>query len=713
MAAAPGRIARNTSVATRLSLVVLLVALISLVITAVVGLARGGEVTEGVLRERITAIGAGRAEQVELYLGGLERAVISEAISPDTAEAIDEFAAAHRELQRVEPSLAEQRELETHYVDTVAPALSAIRGRQVTAASLIPRDPAAVHLQANYVAPRAEDVGLLDDAGDGSRWSELHSSVNQSGIDFAARIGVDDLYLIEPDDKTIVYSTAKDIDFATSLVTGPQSGTALAALINSFGDDSEAGVAAIADFTRYAPAGDEPSLFVASPVVIRGATAGYVAIRIGPGQISSITTNDGSWGGQGDTGETYVVARDGLMRSDARGFIEDENSYLAAVAEVESASEDQIRSMAMLGTTVLFQPIDDQDVDRALDEEPGLADATNYLGADVVQALRSLDIDGLDWAIVTEVEAQELDQPIEDFVRNLLVAIALFLVAVTFIAVRWADRLLQPLRIISTKLRAVRAGNRIEQGVSSGALPANSPTEFAELAGDIDTMLETLAARNAEAAERAAERRRLLRQILPPQAAHRAAAGETNVIDQVTQATVAVVVIGGLGSLMRAGSTDAARALLDRFVEESDALAKQRGLERIRLTGDAYFAACGTVRPHIDHASRAVSFVLDVRNLVADLGDDGRLISMHAGVDTGPVTVGLTGGSGLVYDAWGPTVQGAADLARRSGSNEVLISAAVRTHLSTRFVVEDRVDVTGGRGTAVVSGRMNEGAPVR
>ena len=131
-------------------------------------------------------------------------------------------------------------------------------------------------------------------------------------------------------------------------------------------------------------------------------------------------------------------------------------------------------------------------------------------------------------------------------------------------------------------------------------------------------------------------------------------------------ATVAVIVISGLGPLMRSGSADRARALLDRFVEESDAIARQRGLERIRLTGDSYFAACGTIRPHVDHAARAAAFVLDVRELVRDLGDDDRAISITAGLDSGPVTVGLTGGSGLVYDAWGSTVQRAADLARRA-----------------------------------------------
>ncbi len=471
------------------------------------------------------------------------------------------------------------------------------------------------------------------------------------------------------------------------------------------------GSATIRDFTSYPAAGDEPSLFVASPVIDDGSLAGYVALRIGPDRISEITTNDGSWVALGDTGETFVVAQDDLMRSDARGFIEDESAYLADVAAEGAASERQIRSMEFFGTTVTFQPVDNKDVTEALELEPELVETTSYLGTDVLQARRALDIDGLEWAMIAEIEREEIEAPIADFARNLLIAIALFLVAITFIAVRWSDRLLQPLRVISADLRAVRAGKAIEPGASSAALPNDSPIEFVDLARDIDSMLETLAARNAAAAERAAERRRLLRRILPPQAANRAEAGERNVVDQVANASVVVVVINGLGPLLTTRSADDVRQFLDHFVEEADALAKQRGLERIRLTGDEYFAACGTVRPVIDHATRTVAFALDVRELLRDLADD-EAITMTVGVDSGPVTVGLTGGSGLVFDAWGPTVQNAAELAHRGTADDVLVSSATRSQVSSTFEIDD-VDSIDDAEFARVTGRANDAEAVR
>jgi class 3 adenylate cyclase len=710
----PRRIARNTSVVTRLSLVVLVVSLVSLVITSIVGLQRGGDLADGVLRDRINALGATRAGEVELYVSALERAAIAQAISPSTAEAIDDFAAAYRELQVQGPSQTDEKDVDQYYLDTVAPELSAVRDRPISAAGLIPQAPAAVYLQANYVVRAGgDDAILLGDAGDGSRWSQLHDDLHQSFSEVAIQTGVDDLYLIEPTNHTIVYSVAKDIDFATSLLTGPQSGSSLAILINSFGDRPERGTAKIRDFTSYTAAGGEPSAFVASPVIANGSLAGFVAFRISPEGLNAITTDNGSWSGEGETEQTYLVARDGLMRSDARDFVEGQTDYLAAVHAAGAATDDQLRLMRRFGTNVLFQPVDDQHVDAALDQAPGLADTSDYLGVDVLQARRALDIDGVEWAMIAQVERQELEQPIVDFTRNLLIAIAIFLVAITFLAVRWSDRLLQPVRVISANLRGVRAGVDSGERLSSATLPNGSASEFVALADDIDTMLTTLNSRNADARARSDERRQLLQRLLPPQAAQRAEAGERDVIDQITNTTIAVLLVRGLGPLLRSGSKNEARLLLDRFVEEADVLAKQRGLERIRLTGDSYVAGCGTVRPHIDHAARTLAFVLDVRELLRDLSDDAsQTISISAGVDSGPVTVGLTGGTGLVYDAWGATVQRAAELAQRATPDTVLVSTSTRTQLPTTFTIDDDSSIAVP-DAVVVTGRSTDPEPAR
>ena len=564
----------------------------------------------------------------------------------------------------------------------MAPELTEARGRPVSPTSLVPVSNAGITLQAQYVVP-TED-GTERRTGD-DEWTELHDPLDDSLNEFALQQGFDDVYLIEPVAQVVVYSTQKNIDFATSLRAGPHSGSQLASLTYELAEDPSPGDVAIRDFAAYAPAGEFPSAFVGSPVFADGELAGFVVGRFTPAEITAIMTNDEQWGALGDTGETYVVGADARMRSDSRLFLQDRAAFFAEVEAASSATEDEIDSMQRFDTTVLYQPIDIRQVDAAFEGSTGVETEINYLGREVASTTELLDVDGLEWSVFSQADLAEIEAPIDDFTRNLLVAIAVFIVVVTFIAVRWADRLLEPLRIISTRLRAIRDGG---DDAELTDLPDSSAAEFVELGDDIDTMLATLRRRTTAARRRADERRRVLRRLLPTSIAEHVEAGDRDVVEQIASATVAVVVIGGLGALVSGGSTERARQLLDRFVDDADDLAAERGLDRVQLTGDAYVAACGVSRPHLDHtAPRAAAFVLDVSEALHDL-DPGAELFIQAGIDVGPITVGLTGGRRLIHDTWGTTIQRATDLARSAQPGQVLVSDGAVSLLPSSYRVE-------------------------
>ena len=658
---------RNVSVASRLALVVVLVALVSVVVTSVVGLERGRSLANTEIDAQLTAVGAARSDQVERYIAGLKRAVAGQALTPRPAAAIEQFSERFLQLDAEPVSSRDEALVEGYYRNVVAPELSEARGRPVNPSGLLPISNAGVTLQAQYVVP-AEDDGAGRTGDD--EWSALHDPLDDALNEFALQLGFDDFYLIEPNAQVVVYSTGKNIDFATSLRAGPHSGSPLASLTYELADEPSPGDVAIRDFAPYAPAGDRPSAFVGAPVFDGGELAGFVVGRFSPEEITAVMTNDEQWGELGDTGETYVVASDTRMRSDSRVFLEDPTAFFDDVETAGTADPDEIRSMQLFDTNVLFQPIDYRQVEAAFDGQSGVEEVTNYLGRSVTSTTRVLDIEGLDWVVFAEADVAEVEAPIDDFTRNLLIAIAVFIVIVTFIAVRWADRLLEPLRIISTRLRAIRDGDFDEARTE---LPDSSASEFVELGDDIDTMLATLRRRTTTARRRADERRLVLRRLLPASIAERAEAGDRDVVEQIATATAAVVVIDGLGALVSSGSPERARHLLDRFVDEADELAAERGLDRVQLTGDAYVAACGVSRPHLDHAARAAAFVVDLREALQDLDPEGEL-SIHAGIDVGPITVGLTGGHRLIHDTWGVTIQRATDLARSARPGQVLVS---------------------------------------
>ena len=107
------------------------------------------------------------------------------------------------------------------------------------------------------------------------------------------------------------------------------------------------------------------------------------------------------------------------------------------------------------------------------------------------------------------------------------------------------------------------------------------------------------------------------------------------------------------------------------------------------MVGDAYFASCGHDRPFIDHAPRVVAFATDARDAVRAIGaEQGAGLAIGAGVQTGPVTVGMTGGARLVYDVWGETVTSAHHLARQAGPDVVLVAEPVKA------LLPDEVEIT-------------------
>jgi class 3 adenylate cyclase len=678
--------------------VVVLVALVSVVVTSIVGLNQGSRLADQEIEDQLVAVGAARADEVERYVASLERTVVGQSLTPRPALAIAEFSDLFRELDAESVSSRDRDRVELYYRDVVAPELSAARDRPVSTAGLVPVSDAAITLQAQYVVPDPE-TGLPPQRL--PEWAAVHDPIDDAMTELALRVGFDDLYLIEPDSLVVVYSTAKNIDFATSLGAGPHSGTQLAALLDNLAVDPSPGDVAVRDFAPYPPASDDPSGFVASPVFLDGELAGYVAGRFDTDEITSIMTNDETWGELGDTGETYVVAADTQMRSDARLFLEDRSTYFEQVEEEGTATAEEVRSMGLFNTTVIFQSLDYRVVEDAFDGSAGVETVTNFVGDEVLSESRVLDIDGLEWAVLAQADVGSIRAPVDEFIRNLLVAIAVFIVVVTFVAVRWADRLIEPLRQISTRLRTIRDGG---EASDRRELPSGSADEFVELSDDIDSMLATLRQRTADARRSTDERRVLLRRLLPTPIAERAEAGDRDLVEQVSMATVAVLVIGGLGTLITAGSPDRARELLDRFVDEADDLAAERGLERVQLSGDTYVAACGVSRPHLDHAARTAGFVSDVFEMLHDLDPDNEL-SIRAGLDAGPITVGLTGGSRLIHDTWGSTVQVAADLARSARHGQVLVSEACQSHLPDTFRLEptDRDDVGRLSGVGVES----------
>ena len=690
-----------TSMATRLAAAVILVSLVSLVVATWVGLTTGRDLGEDLFVERLESLQTSAAFDTTATMTSLDRAATAAAESPQAAVATELFAEAFDELA---DELGTDR---TDYDDEITLLFDAYvpryiepqdgTGRTPTFREILAETPAGVRLQSTYSIPMAGiRAEAIDDALDGSSWSEVHQVMHPVYRDIVQRVGYVDLLLVDAANRTVVYSVKKNPDLGTSLETGPFSGTGLALSVDRVLNNPEAGTFT-SDLGFY-PTSLEPLGVIASPIMSDGKLLGVLAAMYDSTPLTSILTADGEWetAGYPETSDTYLGGFDDTTRSEPRGYVEDPELFLDQAEAAGGLTEDERLAIETRGTTVLTLRVDDSTVVANRDSTAEIAERKSITGADVFSTIGPLDEsagdDALPWLVVAEIDTSVANSDIDDFRELLIVGVAIFVAVLAFAAAYWAGGIVRPVRQISDRLVDARAlGDRaLDHEPEPLDVPDRSPIEFHRLAHSFETMAASLRAQRASVAAARAERLGLLRRMLPPTVAQRIADGHVQALEEVPQVTVGVAVVEGMGALVQVGAEAASRDVVDRLLSELDELAEQHGVERVKLVGDAYFAACGHDRPYLDHAPRLVGFVSDARDAVREISTESGTnvgLDLTAGIHTGAVTVGMTGGARLVYDVWGGTVTVAHEIARRADHGEILVTE------STKRLLPDTVEV--------------------
>ncbi len=122
-----------------------------------------------------------------------------------------------------------------------------------------------------------------------------------------------DLFLILPEGD-IVYTAAKEADLGQNLLQGSLKETPFGVAFQKMVKMDRTGKV-FSDLAPYAPSAGAPAAFMMTGVYReQGELAGYVALQMPMDRINSIMSLRN---GMGKTGESYLVGKDGLMRSDS------------------------------------------------------------------------------------------------------------------------------------------------------------------------------------------------------------------------------------------------------------------------------------------------------------------------------------------------------------------------------------------------------------
>ncbi|MGB0734204.1 MAG: methyl-accepting chemotaxis protein, partial [Pontibacterium sp.] len=188
-----------------------------------------------------------------------------------------------------------------------------------------------------------------------------------------------------------MYSVFKELDYGTSLKTGPYADTGLGRVFRRALDLPEGSDAIVEDMSLYLPSYNAPAGFLAAPVYQRGKLIGVVAAQFPLGKLNNIMLDRV---GLGDTGESYLVGKDGLMRSDS--YLDPEN--YSVVTSFRYPDKGRVDTQAYHEAA---SGLDDVHTDY------------NYLGQEVLSAFGSIEAAGLSWVIMTEMASEEAFEAID------------------------------------------------------------------------------------------------------------------------------------------------------------------------------------------------------------------------------------------------------------------------------------------------------------
>ena len=330
-------------------------------------------------------------------------------------------------------------------------------------------DPSA-KLSADYITNNPNPAGSrlkLDRAEGPDTYNQQHSTFHPAFRHWVEIHGYYDFFLISLDG-VIVYTVAKESDFASNLTTGPDAGGPLAQVFNLAKADPS-GAVHFSDFEPYAPSAGAPAAFAAAAIRDEmGAVIGVLAIQ--QSEVALQATVDSAHG-LGETGEAFLIGRDGAMRSGSR--FEGRFKILDAVPPLPHLSTADAEGL---------QP------------QEGVELTSGEIGTAMAAPVT---INGLDWRVVVEIADRETFAPVKAALFNLFLWTLAACAAATVIGIFVARSIARPISRLTDSVTAIADGI-----LDAEVQDLNRNDEIGSIAKSLDALRQKLGVAKAMEIER-------------------------------------------------------------------------------------------------------------------------------------------------------------------------------------------------------------------
>ncbi len=285
-------------------------------------------------------------------------------------------------------------------------------------------NPTSVALQYHYISNNKADLGAKDQlirAPSDNSYNRTHENYHPTINQYQQQFGYYDIFLVDPNSGDIVYSVFKELDYATSLKTGPYADSGIGIAFRKALTATDKNQTFLTDFEAYFPSYGSPASFISSPIFTEGKLVGVAIFQMPVDLINAVMTHNERWKdvGLGASGETYLVGNDYKMRSEGRFLIEDKTGYLSLMADL-NLDPLTLAEIDNKGTTIGLQMVETKGTQAAINGETGFAIFADYRGTNVLSAYGPIDLMGLQWAVMSEMDEDEAFASIQELHSHII-----------------------------------------------------------------------------------------------------------------------------------------------------------------------------------------------------------------------------------------------------------------------------------------------------
>lgn len=551
--------------------------------------------------DMLEAIRVSRQVQIEDYFKFIHHQIFNFSQNRMVTEATSKFAEAfHKAAEQVAvetgPGSDVYQSLKSYFDNEFQPRLKEAGQAYRGADTYMPEAPSARILLSQYLATNPNPVGSkhqLDASEVDCEYNKLHATYHPRIRDFLESFEYYDIFLFDLEGN-LVYSVFKETDYSTNFESGPYAQSNFGHVYREARNGSQPGEIFIEDFKPYEPSYGAAASFTGSPVFHDGVKVGVAIFQMPVGKINSIMNlRDG----MGESGETFLVNNnDLLMRSESR-FSED--------------------------STILTRKIDTDAVRNAAIGKKGTEIIDDYHGTSVVSSYSPLQLEGLNWSILAEMELAEVTAHSRALRNHIVAASALAAAVAGVIAFFFSLSLIRPIYPIVVRAKEIADGN-----LTGDQMKIKSEDELGQLTQSMNDMSKSLRQLVSEVAESANSVADASNEIAS--GSQELTKGVSEQSNQITQVSAAIEQMSASVMEVARMSTDAAgNATASGELAQAGGKVVDETIQGMEAISQAVSAGAESVT-ELGKRGEQIGQIIEVIN---DIADQTNLLALNAAIE--------------------------------------------------------------------------------